>query len=159
MTAAIRARLEELESSGLDPRSSELLVVLCWLVLDDVAIDDDELNAARRRAMFVLAAGGDPHRDVDLDSIAAERLADELDTPERRAPLAAALDELPERTTSPRSPGPWSRSAPTRSSPGARSRSRCSPTSSRTSSRLAGTRDYSGRPVRGDLETRILAVG
>jgi hypothetical protein len=45
--------------------------------------------------MFVLAAGGDPHRDLALDSIAAERLADELDTPERRTQLAAALDELP----------------------------------------------------------------
>ena len=81
MTAGTRARLEELERSGLDPRSSELLVVLCWLVQDEVAIDEDELNAARRRAMFVLAAGGDPHRDLGLDSIAAERLADELDTP------------------------------------------------------------------------------
>jgi hypothetical protein len=45
--------------------------------------------------MFVLAAGGDPHRDLGLDSVAAERLADELDTPERRARLGAALDELP----------------------------------------------------------------
>jgi hypothetical protein len=70
-------------------------VVLCWLVQDDVAIGDDELNAARRRAMFVLAAGGDPYRDLGLDSIAAERLADELDTPARRAKLAAALGELP----------------------------------------------------------------
>ncbi len=95
MTAGTRARLEELERSGLDPRSSELLVVLCWLAKHDVAIDEPELNGARRRAMFVLAAGGDPHRDVDLDSIAAERLADELDTPKRRAQLAAALDELP----------------------------------------------------------------
>jgi hypothetical protein len=95
VTAGIRARLEELESSGLEPRSSELLVVLCWLVKDDVAIDEGELNAARRRAMFVLAAAGDPHRDVDLDSIAAERLAGELDTPERRAQLAAALGEIP----------------------------------------------------------------
>jgi hypothetical protein len=69
--------------------------VLCWLLQDAVPIDDGELNAARRRAMFVLAAGGDPHRDVDLDSIAAERLADELDTPEWRAQLAAALDVLP----------------------------------------------------------------
>jgi hypothetical protein len=83
----MRARLEELERSGLDSGSSELLVVLCWLVRDHVAIDEAELNAARRRAMFVLAAG--------VDSIAAERLADELDTPERRAQLAAALDELP----------------------------------------------------------------
>jgi hypothetical protein len=95
VTAGTRARLEELERSRLDPRSSELLVVLCWLAKDDVAIDEAELNAARRRAMFVLAAGGDPHRDLGLDSIAAERLADELDTPQRRAQLAAALDELP----------------------------------------------------------------
>ena len=95
MTAGIRARLEELESSGLEPRSSELLVVLCWLVQDDVPIDQAELNAARRRAMFVLAAGGDPHRDVGLDSIAAERLAGELDMPRRRDQLAAALEELP----------------------------------------------------------------
>ena len=95
VTAGIRARLEELERSELDPRSSDMQVVLCWLVQDDVAIGDDELNAARRRAMFVLAAGGDPYRDVGLDSIAAERLADELDTPARRAQLAAALGELP----------------------------------------------------------------
>ena len=95
MTAGIRARLEELEGAELDPRSSELLVVVCWLVREDVAIDGAELNGARRRAMFVLAAGGDPHRDVGPASVAAERLADELDTPERRAQLAAALDELP----------------------------------------------------------------
>jgi hypothetical protein len=95
VTAGIRARLEELEGSELDPRSSELQVVLCWLIQDDVPIDEDELNAARRRAMFVLAAGGDPHRDVGVDSIAAERLADELDTPLRREQLATALGELP----------------------------------------------------------------
>jgi hypothetical protein len=91
----VRARLEELERSGLEPRSSELLVVLCWLVRDDVALDEAEINAARRRAMFVLAASGDPHRDLELDSIAAERLAAELDTPERRTALATALGELP----------------------------------------------------------------
>ena len=95
MTAGTRARLEELERSGLDPRSGEVLVVLCWLVKDDVAIDEAELNGARRRAMFVLASGGDPHRDIGLDSIAAERLAGELDTAERRAQLAAALEALP----------------------------------------------------------------
>lgn len=94
VTAGTRARLEELEGSELDS-SSELLVVLCWLVQEHVTVDEDTLNAARRRAMFVLAAGGDPHRDVGPDSVAAERLADELDTPRRRAQLAAALDELP----------------------------------------------------------------
>jgi hypothetical protein len=95
VTAGIRARLKELEGAELDPRSSELQVVLCWLVQDEIPIDEDELNAARRRAMFVLAAGGDPHRDVGVDSIAAERLADELDTPVRREQLATALGELP----------------------------------------------------------------
>jgi hypothetical protein len=95
VTAGIRARLEELDRSGLDAGSSELLVVLCWLVREEVAIDEAELNGARRRAMFVLAAGGDPHRDLGFDSVAAERLADELDTPGRRAELAAALGRLP----------------------------------------------------------------
>jgi hypothetical protein len=84
-----RATLEQLEGSDLD-----LGVTLAWLVRDQVAIDDDELNAARRRAMFVLAAGGDPHRDLGLDSVAAERLAGELDTPERRAQLSDALGAL-----------------------------------------------------------------
>jgi hypothetical protein len=84
-----RPRLEELEHSGLD-----LPVVLAWLVSGELEIPDEDLNAARRRAMFVLAAGGDPHRELDLDAVAAERLADELDTPERRAALAAALEGL-----------------------------------------------------------------
>ena len=126
--------------------------MLCWLVQDDVTVDDDELNAARRRAMFVLAAGGDPHRDVGPDSIAAERLADELDTPRRRAQLAAALDELPTDDLPAVTAAVESLLRRSRSSPGARTRSRCWPTSSRTSSRLA-TRDYSGRQLRGDLET------
>jgi hypothetical protein len=93
VTAETRARLEQLEGSGLDP--NELPVMLCWLVQEDVAIPEAELNAARRRAMLVLAAGGDPHRELDLGSVATERLAAELDTPERRAALTAALDGLP----------------------------------------------------------------
>jgi hypothetical protein len=83
------SRLAALEASDVDLR-----VALTWLVRDEVGIDDDDLNAARRRAMFVLAAGGDPHRELDYDSVAAERLASELDTPGRRAALAAALDGL-----------------------------------------------------------------
>jgi hypothetical protein len=84
-----RSPLEALELSDVD-----LAVALVWLVRDDVGIAEDELNAARRRAMFVLAAGGDPHRELDVDSVAAERLAAELDTPARRAALAAALAAL-----------------------------------------------------------------
>jgi hypothetical protein len=89
-----RPRLEELEAAGLDPRSGELLVSLAWLVSGSVPIEEEELKAARRRAMFVLAAGGDPHRELDLNSVAAERLAGELDAAERRQALAQALAEL-----------------------------------------------------------------
>lgn len=84
-----REQLEQLEGSDLD-----LEVALVWLVREQVEIDESDLNAARRRAMFVLAAGGDPHREIDLDSVAAERLAAELDTPERRAALEHALEAL-----------------------------------------------------------------
>jgi hypothetical protein len=92
-----RSRLEELEQSGLAADSGELLVVLVWLVSSELEIEESELNAARRRAMFVLASGGDPHRELDLDSVAAERLSAELDTPKRRARLADALGELAEQ--------------------------------------------------------------
>ena len=87
-----RSRLEQLEDEGLPPQ--KLAAVLAWLVLGDVEIDEAELAAARRRAMLVLAAGGDPHREVELDDVAVERLAAELDGPDRRASLAAALDGL-----------------------------------------------------------------
>ena len=89
-----RSQLETLDAAHTEPRSGDLLVPLVWLCLPALAIDEDELNAARRRAMFVLAAGGDPHRDLDFDSVAAERLAAELDAPERRAALAEALERL-----------------------------------------------------------------
>lgn len=84
-----REQLEALEASDLD-----LGVTLAWLVRDAVAFDEDELHAARRRAMLVLAAGGDPHRELGLDAVAAERLAAELDGPERRRELDAALATL-----------------------------------------------------------------
>jgi hypothetical protein len=84
-----RDALEALEASELD-----VGIAIAWLVRDDVGFDQAELNAARRRAMLVLAAGGDPHRDLDHGDVAAARMADELDTPERRAALDRALARL-----------------------------------------------------------------
>ena len=89
-----RSELEALEAAGHEQRSVELLVSLVWLCLPELPIADGELKSARRRAMFVLAAGGDPHRDLGLDSVAAERLATELDTPHRRQQLGDALAAL-----------------------------------------------------------------
>jgi hypothetical protein len=89
-----RSGLEALEASGHEPRQAELLVALVWLVLAQVPIPEEDLNATRRRAMFVLAAGGDPHRDLDLNTVAAERLAAELDSSTRRKALQMALSGL-----------------------------------------------------------------
>jgi len=66
-------------------------------VLDDVRIDEAERKAALRRAQLVLAAGGDPHRELGLDDVAVARLAAELDTPERRSALDGALAALDAR--------------------------------------------------------------
>ena len=59
-----------------------------------VRLDDDEKNAAVRRALFVFAAGGDLHREPELDEPAVVELADDLDSPERRAALTAALRQM-----------------------------------------------------------------
>jgi hypothetical protein len=56
-----------------------------------VPLDDSERSAAVRRALFVFAAGGDVHRDPSPDEPAVAELARDLDMPERRAALMAAL--------------------------------------------------------------------
>jgi hypothetical protein len=70
------------------------LVSVAWLAGRGVDIDPDELHGAVRRAMLLLAAGGDPHREPELDGRAVTALAAELDRPERRAELGAGLRRL-----------------------------------------------------------------
>jgi hypothetical protein len=53
-----------------------------------------ERNAALRRALFVFAAGGPLNRDPTLDDPAVVELAGDLDSTERRAALAAAIERL-----------------------------------------------------------------
>jgi hypothetical protein len=73
------------------------VVTLSWFAGREVPIDDDELHGALRRAVLLLAAGGDLRREPELDGRAVTALAAELDRPERRAALVAALRELHER--------------------------------------------------------------
>ena len=51
---------------------------------------------ALRRAMLLLAAGGDPHRELDLEGRAVRALAAELDLPERRVAVSRGLEGLRE---------------------------------------------------------------
>lgn len=68
--------------------------MLCFFAGRSVAVDEDELNAAIRRAELLLAAGGDPRRELDPFGRAATALASDLDAPERRAQLRAGLEAL-----------------------------------------------------------------
>jgi hypothetical protein len=57
-----------------------------------VPLEDEERNAAVRRALLVFASGGDLHRDPALDDPAVAELARDLDEPGRRSALLAALE-------------------------------------------------------------------
>jgi hypothetical protein len=60
----------------------------------EVQVGEDELNAALRRALLVFAAGGDLHREPTLDDPAVLELARDLDTPQRRDHLMAAIKRV-----------------------------------------------------------------
>ena len=84
--------LDALEAMQDDERWASL----AFAAGQQVELDADELNGALRRAMLLLAAGGDPHRELALDSRAVVALADELDAEPRREQLQLALASLRE---------------------------------------------------------------
>jgi hypothetical protein len=86
----IRDWVRSVERSGPD----EQWTMLCFFAGRHVVVDEDELNAAVRRAELLLAAGGDPRRRLDLFGRAVTALADDLDAPERRAQLETGLAAL-----------------------------------------------------------------
>src|SRR5438067_12102059 len=67
---------------------------LALLAAPEPLVDPEELTPALRRAMLLLAAGGDPHRQLELDGRAVGALAAELDRPERRATVSRGLEAL-----------------------------------------------------------------
>ena len=70
------------------------LPVLAYIAGQAVEIGDDELNGGRRRALLLVAAGGDPHRELEVDDRAVKALATDLYTDERRAELGRSIDAL-----------------------------------------------------------------
>jgi hypothetical protein len=80
-------RLEELPGESLLPS-------LAWLAGQNLELDPDEVKGALRRAELLLAAGGDPHRELDLDGRAVESLAADLDGDVTRDRFEDALARL-----------------------------------------------------------------
>ena len=72
--------LDTLEAMQDDERWASL----AYVAGQQVELDSDELNGALRRAILLLATGGDPQRELALDSRAVVALADELDAETRR---------------------------------------------------------------------------
>lgn len=73
---------------------TEQWTMLAFFAGRHVIVDEDELNGAIRRAELLLAAGGNPRRELDPFGRAATALADDLDSPERRVQLRAGLEAL-----------------------------------------------------------------
>ena len=70
------------------------LPVLAYLAGRGVTFDEGELNGARRRALLLVAAGGDPHRGLEVEDRSVKALAADLYDGDRRAQLARGLDAL-----------------------------------------------------------------
>jgi hypothetical protein len=86
----LRHLLEAVESGTVgDPPA-----VLAWVAGSSLELPPAELNEAIRRALLLLAAGGDPHRELDVDDRAVKALAVDLFSEERREELAAQIDGL-----------------------------------------------------------------
>jgi hypothetical protein len=86
----MRELLELLEAGP----SNSLLLGLAWLAGQELEHDEDELRGTLRRAELLLAAGGDPHRELELDGRAVAAVAADLGLPEARERFEDALARL-----------------------------------------------------------------
>ena len=86
----MRELLELLEAGP----SNSLLLGLAWLGGQRIELDEEELRATLRRAELLLAAGGDPRRELELDDRAVTSVAADLDDETARAQLEDALGRL-----------------------------------------------------------------
>jgi hypothetical protein len=95
-TSPERVFLEDLERGIESGTAREPDAALSLIAGREVELDEDELRGARRRAIQLLATGGDPRRGegLELEGRAVEALAKDLDDAARREALAAGLGRL-----------------------------------------------------------------
>ncbi|TMM07170.1 MAG: hypothetical protein E6G02_02740 [Actinobacteria bacterium] len=114
--------LQMLDEAGAE---ADVRPALALLAAPEPLVEPDELTPALRRAMLLLAAGGDPHRELELDGRAVSALAAGWRASARKQPA------------SPTSPPRWRSSCSTPASPGTPTLARSSPTNSKTTNRRA----------------------
>jgi hypothetical protein len=90
---SVLGQIEELLAAGGE---DEGVVSLALVAGSQLELPEDELNASLRRAVLLLAAGGDPRRELELHGRAVTALAADLDAPDRRRQLASRLATLRE---------------------------------------------------------------
>ena len=88
------AWLDQLEVLLVEADEATAVVTVASVAGRELELDPEEVRGAGRRALLVLAAGGDPSRGLDLDGPAVLGLANDLDAPERREALEDGLFRL-----------------------------------------------------------------
>lgn len=94
MPAPWLADLERTLAEGDEDSLAIAVVVLASVAGAEVRLDGEERAGAVRRALLLLAAGGDPNRGLALEGRAVGALATDLDDPGRREILASELAGL-----------------------------------------------------------------
>lgn len=89
-----RQILEHLEPYLEQASADEAAAMIALVAVERVGFDADQLSAAVRRAVLVLASGGDLRRELTLDDQVVAGLATDVEDAERRSELTAALQEL-----------------------------------------------------------------
>jgi hypothetical protein len=87
----VLGQIEEMLAAGGE---DEGIVSIALVAGSELELPEDELNGALRRAVLLLAAGGDPTRELELHGRAVTALAADLDDPGRREELIVRLRVL-----------------------------------------------------------------
>jgi len=85
----LRAALEYVEASG--PSDADAAAAVAFGASLSLRLDEAALAGPLRRALLLLAAGGDPHRALDVDGRAVRALAHDLEALVGDDELAAAF--------------------------------------------------------------------
>jgi hypothetical protein len=87
----VLSQIEELLAAGGE---DEGIVSIALVAGSQLELPEEELNGALRRAVLLLAAEGDPNRELELNGRAVTAVAVDLDSQARREQLVERLATL-----------------------------------------------------------------